>query len=258
MSDLYQMPENHSKTDLIELSPDDRARVLSKIKSAVGALSHLNDEVKVSKCKVCTRHNTLYIVQHALRDMGEALGHEDDQKQNDESTLIHLRAANQEVHDLKQKLGQGITNHAAGLRLGQICSSIYDWWQELGFSYSKQSVSASKWGASIVCEFSVDVDRFVGSMDPTPVTSQAKLDKKKDYLAESLFLVPEERHSDRLVVLDCPENREWILTQLRTKYEKIRIHNIHSRCVHGTQDFCIWKIEANISLEDIKEPENGL
>lgn len=240
--------ENHGSDEPLVVDADAKASSLKAIKGVMGALSYLGEMIQKDTAVVSTRHNTLGVARSDLRELGRILGAEADTEQENELRLQLLRAANMENHRLRDEMGKGVTIESIGLKLYQLDRTIYNWWQNLGFTYSKSSIQAHSQGASFQVEFSVGVERHISTMEPKPVTAKAKLDAKRVALGKELQIVYEgsEPH-----VLDNPNNRAWITNTLKARFPRCRIWKWESISIHRSDEFQLRHVEVNIDMTDV-------
>ena len=244
--------ENHSSNEPVVLDADAKALALKQIQSAAGALSFLKEMITKDSLTKSIRFNTLSVGKHDIADLIKGLGGDEDLKQEDDLRLKMLQNANKEVHRLTQELGKGITKEGLGVRIGQMCEEVNNWWKAQGFGYSRGTISGWSSGASMTIEFNCHLDDFVSTMEEKPITAKAKLKEKQKELSQELVIVPEQRGSDMMVVLDCNESRTWIMNKLRERFPGIQIHKWESHFIHGDKErFRITSCHANFPLENI-------
>jgi len=240
--------ENHGSDEPLVLDADAKATSLKAINSVMGALSYLGERIQKDTAVVSTRYNTLGIARSDLRQLGNTLGAEADTAQEDELRLSLLRQANMENHRLRDELGKGVTVEAIGLKLYHMDRTIYNWWQNLGFTYSKSSIQAHSRGASFQVEFSIGVERHISTMEEKPVTAKAKLDAKRESLGRELQIVYD---GSEPYVLDNPNNREWIKNTLKARFPNCRIYKWESISIHRSDEFQLRHVEVNIDMTDV-------
>lgn len=240
--------ENHGSDEPLKLDPDQKASALKDIKSMIGALSYLGEMIQKNTAVVSTRHNTLGIARSDLRHIGATLGAEADTAQQDELNLQLLRQANMENHRLRDEMGKGVTIEAIGLKLYHLDRTIYNWWKNLGFTYSKSSIQAHSQGASFQVEFSIGVERHISTMEEKPITAKAKLDAKREKLGQELQIVYDQSEP---YVLDNPNNRTWITNTLKARFPNCRIWKWESIAIHRSDEFQLRHVEVNIDMKDV-------
>ena len=244
----FSTTENHTSDEPLLLDADATASSLKELSSMVGALSWLHELIGKGQATVSTRHNALGIARSNLRQLDKLLGSADDLKQEDDLRLQMLRQANMEVHRLNEELGKGVTVAAIGNKLYLLDRTIYNWWQNLGFTYSKATIQAHSRGAAFHVEFSVGVERHISSMEEKPVSAKAKLDAKRANLGKQLDIAYD---GSEPYVVDNQENRTWITNTLRARFPTSRIWKWESLSVSKLDIFQIRHVEVNIDITDV-------
>lgn len=245
----FASTENHSSNEPLLIDADARASSLESLKSIIGALSFLHELITKGTATVGTRHNTLGISRAELSHLEKFLGAKDDLKQEEELKKNLLRQANMEVHRLREEMGKGVTIEAIGSKLYQLDRSIYNWWQNLGFTYSKSSLQPHSRGASFHVEFSVSVERHIGSHEAKPVTARARVDAKRAALGAELEIVYK---SDEPYVVDNANNRAWLTNKFKERFPTCRIWKWEAISAHGLDGvFQIRHVEVNIDMTDV-------
>lgn len=243
--------ENHSSNEPVILDADAKATALKKVQSAYHALSFLNEMITKDSLTKSIRYNTLSVASHDIKDLIKSLGGDEDLKQEDDLRLKNLQRANAEVHRLTAELGKGITKEGVSVKIGQMCQEVEEWWKSLGFGYSKGTISGWRNGSSMTFEFNCHIDMFMSTMEEKPISKKAKLKERQEEMGKELILIPEQRGSDMMVTLDCPENRQWIVNKLKERFPSIRFHKWESHFIHGSEDFQITSLHANFPVEEI-------
>lgn len=254
--DLFSMPANHRDDSPIKLSEDTQAASLKAIVSARDALSFVAEFIQKNTMTVSTRFNGLGVAQHRLDDIKKLLGGDEDDKQNRETDLQHLRAANAENQRLREQMAKGVTPEAVGHKLYQLHKIVYDWWQHLGFSYSKGHFDGHGHGGFYTVEFSVHLDDMTFTEDPEPVTTKKKKKAKIANLSEVIDITHEDGDRSTQYVIDSPKSRAWIVNQLKTRFPSIRIVDIRLMPIHKSDHFFLREIKAYIDIDEIEEPDD--
>jgi len=241
--------ENLTSNEPLLIDADDRASSLESLNSIIGALSFLHELITKGTATVGTRHNTLGISRAELSQLEKFLGAKDDLKQEEELKKNLLRQANMEIHRLREEMGKGVTIEAIGSKLHQLDRTIYNWWQNLGFTYSSSKLQAHSRGASFQVEFSVGVERHISSHESKPVTAKARVDAKRAALGAELEIIYK---SDEPYVVDNANNRAWLTNKFKERFPTCRIWKWESISVHGLDDiFQIRHVEVSIDITDI-------
>lgn len=245
----FASTENHSSDEPLLIDADATASSLKSLSSIFDSLSFLHDMVKKGTATISTRHNTLGIARAELGRLEKFLGAKDDLQQEEELKKNLLRQANMELYRLREEMGKGVTVEAIGSKLYQLDRSIYNWWQNLGFTYSKSSLHPHFRGASFHVEFSVSVERHIGSMEDKPVTAKARVDAKRAALGAELEIV---YNSDEPYVVDNANNRAWLTNKFRERFPTCRVWKWESISAHGMDGvFQIRHVEVNIDMTDV-------
>lgn len=251
---LLEMPANHHDDTPIELNEDTKAAAMKKCQEVYNALSFVHDFIKSGSFTVSTRFNGLGLAQSHLDDVKKMLGADADDEQRRASDLKHVRAANIENQRLREEMAKGVTSEAVGHKLYELKKFVSDWWETLGFSYSKGTFDAHGNGGSYKVEFSVNIDTHLDFKEKeTPVSSRKKKDEKIENLSEVLDVYVEGKYDH--AVIDTPKNRTWLTNKLKTRFPSIRIFSIKSISIHRTELFQLREIEAYIDIEDIEEED---
>lgn len=251
---MLKMPANHSDDTPIVLDEDAKAAAMKKFQEVYNALAFVHDFIKSDSLCVSTRYNGLGLAQSHLEDIKKMLGAEADDAQRRESDLKHLRDSNMENQRLREEMAKGVTSEAVGHKLYELKQIVSNWWETLGFSYSKGTFDAHGHGGSYKVEFSVNIDTHLDYKErETPVTSRKKKDEKIENLSDVLDVYIEGRYDH--AVIDTPKNRTWLINKLKTRFPSIRIFSVKSNAMDADL-FQIREIEAYIGIEDIEEEEN--
>lgn len=245
---FFRTTENSHSDEPLVLSPDDKAASLSSIKDAYQALSFLYEMIQKDQCTIGTRHNCMYIARSHMQQLVKFLNHEDDIKQEAELYSQSLRNANKEISRLRDEMGKGVTVDAIGSKLHLMDRTIYNWWKNLGFTYSKSSISASHRGGTFKVEFTVSVERHISSFENKPVTAQAMVDNRREMLAKELDIV---YHSKEPYVLDNPKNRQWITKKLEERFPGCIVLKWESMSIYRSDDFQIRHVEVFIDFDQV-------
>jgi hypothetical protein len=245
---VLSMPENRTNESLLLLDPDNTASSLKSLKEIVSALNFLHEQIKKGEVSVSNRHNILSITRSELRYLEKYLGAEADLKQENDLKQNLLRQANMEVARLREELGKGVTVEAIGSKIYQLDRTIYEWWQELGFAYSKATFQSHSRGASFGVEFSVRVERHIGSHEEKPITAKAKIDATREALGQQLEIVYD---GDEPHVVDNPNNRAWLTNKFQERFPTAKVWKWESRCVYRMDIFEICQVEVRIDITDI-------
>lgn len=244
----FATTKNHSSDEPLLIDADASASALASLKSIIVALSFLHEMVTKGTATVGTRHNTLGISRSELNNLEKSLGAKDDLQQEDELKKNLLRQANTEVYRLREEMGKGVTIEAIGSKLYQLDRSIYNWWQNLGFSYSSAKMQAHARGASFQVEFSVNIERHISSHDPKPVTAKARVAAKQAALGAALEVMYK---SDEPYVLDNANNRAWLTNKFKERFPTCRIWKWEAMSINNTDEFQIRHVEVNIDITDV-------
>jgi len=253
------MPANHSDDTPIDLDEDTKAAAMKKCQEAYSALSFVHDFIKNGSFTVSTRFNGLGLAQSHLDDMKKMLGADTDDEQRRDSDRKHMRATNEENQRLREEMAKGVTAESVGHKLYELKQTVTNWWEQLGFSYSKGEFDAHGHGGNYKVNFSANIDTHLDFRErETPVTSRKKKDEKLENLSEILDVYAADGHVRKsdLAVIDTPKNRLWLTDKLKTRFPSIRIFSIKSISIHNTDLFQIREIEAYINIEDIEEDES--
>ena len=244
----FATTENSGSDEPLLIDADTTALSLQSLKDAVGALSFLHDMLGKGTATVGTRHNSLFLAKNHLERLEGYLGAKDDQKQEEELRNNQLRFANMEIHRLREEMGKGVTIEAIGLKLHRLEKTIYNWWQNQGFTYSKSQLNPNYRGANFLVEFSVRIDRHISSMATKPVTARAKIAAKREALGKELEIVHD---GDEPYVIDNPNNRQWLTNLFMKRFPTCRIFQWKSISCNRLNIFQIRDVEVNIDITDV-------
>lgn len=245
----FAITENHSSDVPLLIDADAREASLESLRNMIGALTFLHEMISKGTATISTRHNTLGISRGELKQLDKFLGASDDLKQEAELRKNLLLEANTEVHRLREEMAKGVTIEAIGNKLYQLDRSIYNWWQNLGFSYSKSILQPNFKGASFVVEFSVGIDRHVSINNPKPVTARLRKNAKHAVLGKELEIAQSDNDS---YVIDSPNNRIWFTNKFKERFPTCRITKWESISVFRQEgQFQIRHVEVYIDITDI-------
>lgn len=244
----FSSTRNSGSDEPLLIDADTTAVSLEAIKETIGALSFLHDVVHNGTATVGIRHNTLSLSKAYLERLEGYLGAKDDQKQEDELKNNLLRQANTELHRIREEMGKGVTIEAIGLKLYQLEKTIYNWWQNQGFSYSKSQLNPNYRGANFLVEFSVRIERHISSMATKPVTAKARVAAKCETLGKKLELVYD---GDQSFVIDNLNNRKWLTNLFKQRFPTCRILQWKSMSCYKLDVFHIRDVEVNIDMTDV-------
>lgn len=246
---LFSTTENHSSNEPLLIDADATLSSLESLRSMIGALNFLHEMISKGTATVSTRHNTLGISRGELSNLEKSLGAKDDLQQEKELNNNLLRQANMELYRLREEMGKGVTIEAIGSKLYQLQQTIYNWWQNLGFSFSKSHLNPHSRGAAFSVEFSVSVERHVSSYNPKPATARTKLLAKRAALGAELEII---HKSDEPYVVDSPNNRAWLTNKFKERFPTCRIWKWESHSINGLDDlYHIRYVEVNIDITDV-------
>jgi hypothetical protein len=240
--------ENSSSDEPLLIDADTKASSLESIRNAYHALSFLNELISKDTATVGVRHNTLGLVRAELGNLEKSLGAKDDFQQEEELKKNLLRQANFEIHRLRDEMGKGVTVESIGNKLYQLDKTIYNWWQNLGFSYSKGTLQPNHKGATFHREFTLNIESHVFSHTTKPVTAKARIDAKVKALGSELEIFNED---NELCVLDNPNNREWIKNKFIERFPNCRIWKWESISIRNSDLFQIRHVEVMIDMIDV-------
>ena len=252
---LVAATENHGSNELLELNPDTKVSSLESLKSSINALKFLHELVAKDTATVGVRHNTLGIVRSQLKHLENSLGAKDDIEQQEELKRNLLLQANSEIKRLREEIGKGVTIESIGSKLHQLDRTIYNWWQNLGFSYASTSLMPNHRGATFKVEFSVDLDRHISVHSSTPVTDKAKIDVKIADLGKELEITLS--RNDDPYILDNTNNRTWLIKKFKERFPNCKIWKWESIAVRSESttpqenEFKILRVEVNIDMNDV-------
>lgn len=240
--------ENSSSRVLLDLDADTRANAINSLVSMIDALGFLRETLVKCNTTKGIRHNSLGIVRFSMESLSKALGADEDTEQ--EKALVHtkLRQANTEIHRLQDQLGMGVTVQAIGQKLYLLDQTIYNWWQNAGFTYCKSTIRPHSTGACFHVTFSVHIERHISSMESKPVTAKKRVDAKRKALGDELDVVYVDEDP---AVLDNPNNRQWLINKLRSRFPKCNISRWESFAINRLKDFQIVNMEVQIDLTDV-------
>ena len=243
--------KNSSSEEPLMLDADNKVLSLKLIKDTISALGFLHEIISKDNLSVGTRHNTLSLARYHLSDLENALGAKDDIEQEAELRKNLLRQANLDIRQLREQLGKGVTVEAIGNKLYQLDRTIYNWWKNLGFSYSKATLLPNYRGANFDVEFTVRIQRHISSFETKPVSAKAEVDAKAASLEHQLEIA-DSKHSVDGIVIDNPQNRLWITKKIREKFPNCRIVKWESHS-SGDDLFEIRHVQVYIDINDVGE-----
>lgn len=247
---LFASTKNSSSDEPLIVDADATEASKTILVSMIDAMRYLHEFLSKGEATVSTRHNTLGIVRNQLKRLEKLLGAEDDLKQDNEQTLVILRHAHAENARLQKQLADGVTFEAIGSKLYLLQRVIYEWWQELGFTYSQFELQPGyNGGATYKGRFTTRIERHISSYEEKPVTARAKIEKKKEELGKELQIHWEDRTD--AVVIDNENNRKWITNKFKERFPKSRIHSWESHSTRDEELFTLWHVDAHIDMDDI-------
>jgi hypothetical protein len=248
MIDPFSNTKNHSSNEPLLIDADSRVASLNSLKSFISALGFLHETIAKGTATIGIRHNTLAISRAELSQLEKFLGAKEDLEQEEELRNNLLRQANIEIRRLQEEMGKGVTIEAIGNKLYQLDQTIYNWWQNLGFSFSQSNLKSYSNGTSFLVDFTCSIDRHIHSMESKPVTAKTRLDAKHETLKNDLEII---YHGREPYVLDTPENRKWFVDKFKERFPNCRIYKWESHSCPNSDVFQIRKVEVNINITDV-------
>jgi hypothetical protein len=162
----FSMPTPHGDMSPVELTATNKNMALEKIRDAYGALAYLRDTINDNRLKVADRYNGLSCLVGYIRDLKEAVGSEVDDLTEQAHVSKQFRAANQEIHRLKQQIGAAVSSEAVGHKLTALERAVSDWWKSIGFAYCTGKAQSTSYCVEFSCSLDDDSD-LVAELDVT-------------------------------------------------------------------------------------------
>ena len=235
-------------TEKIVLNPDEKAFTLNQIVRSTDALKWLYESIEDDSVTTEHRKIVLGIFKHTFENIGKKLGAEADEQESRETTLQILKAANEELDLMRKQRADSVSVDSIGKKLHFMSKSVYNWWQNLGFVYSESSINTNSYNSTLEVKFSTLVEEKIRSfMEETPITSQAKLEKRKENLQKKLKLF--NSNQSGLIVVDNAKNRKVLSFLLKKRFPNCRIYKIES--VDYGDVFGIRYLHVHIKLTDV-------
>lgn len=244
---LAQSENAHSNT-LLNLNPDQKALATKTILDVRDCLQYLGQSIHNETVTVSNRYTCLGLATAALNRLKETLGGDEDINQDEKRRQMALRSANIEVHRLKDLLGKSVTTEAIAEKLKLLGRTVYEYWQEIGFSYCKYKLNCN-WQSLLEVEFTVHLDKHVSTFSETPITEKQQIAAKIAELSKEMDI-----DNSSSSILDTTKNRKWITNKLRERFPNIRINGWENHCGTNPNDkevYYIDRMTANIDITDI-------
>lgn len=247
--DLLIHTPNSDSTERVNIDEDARVISLESIKEIFGVLPQLRQLVETRSLSVGGRNLLLTVLRQEGERISKALGHDEDRKQEEDLTRLRIRQANDEIRRLKAELGQKESAEGIANKLSQLRNTIYNWWQNRGFTYAEIFIRES----FLFPKFSVGVERHPSTFTTTPVTDKEELNKKRAELDKVLDII---EVSGEPHVLDSQRNREWLIALFNQRFPGCQVINIDSNSIYGSPDeFALRHIEVRVPFTSVGEFE---
>lgn len=245
---LFSSTENSKSDDLVLISADNRENALESLKDIIQSLDVAYQHILKNKLVVSTRHNCLGLARSQFKRLEKFLNASEDIEQEKELDVSLLRLANDECHRLRKEMGKSVSVDSIGMKLYQLDCTIKDWWKDLGFSYCTSNLCPHSRGATFQIDFSINVDKHIGTFEKKPVTKRAELKAKKELLLNSLDIVGNKYDT---YVIDNEKNKNWIVNNFKTRFPNCRIFKWELHVEHENDLCYLTHVHVNIDMKDV-------
>jgi len=245
----FERPANASDETVIILDADKTSLALRAAAECSHAINFVHELVGKGELSVSMRFACLSVAQSHLEKLKHTLGAKSDEEQANELNSNQLRQANIEIHRLRQEMAKGVTPEVLGLALEPLKQTVYDWWKSLGFLTMEAEFVGYSDGGYLNAKLSCYLDRHGPLFDEKPVTTAAEKRMTIEQLAEHVDM--DTPRGNEPSVMDTPRTREWLVSQLQTRFPGTRIFEWHSHGVDGGASSTLRDIRISIPIKTI-------
>lgn len=192
------------------------------------------------------------LIENYFSEAAKVLNYESHLLAEKEKRYEDIRKANQIIRELKEKLGSSKPVDGLQEQLKHLSEIVREWWDKEGFNHVSEMQFYPYGGLKL--DFCFMLDHY-SSFSKTPETDKRN---KKDHVQNLReigfeFADFEKDRSEKLYLIDNPNNRSLLTQFLTERFPSIEIHSWENRSSYAKKDiFIIRHINASIyDLSDI-------
>lgn len=235
----------------IELTEDDKAVVLKATKDLHFANAQLHEWLENDMLTADMSTILPANIESHFSIIAKKLDYESHLLKEKEERHLMIREANQEIRNLKEKLGSDKPVDGLPELMQHLTNKVKKWWKTEGFSYVGDQVFHPYGGLHIRLGFMLD-SYFISD---APVTDGQTKKLHVEHLRDIGFEFAdfEKGNGEKLKLIDNPTNRTLLLTMLQERFPSLEIHSFENQSSYADKNiFVIRDIKAAIyDLADI-------
>ncbi len=231
---------------------DQKAVLLKALKDIHFANGQLHEWVKKDSLTEEMSKTLPSLIESYFSEVAKVLNYESHLLEEKEKRHAEIRKANQKIRELEEKLG--FSREVDGLKeqLEYLRDKVSKWWDTEGFNYVSE-VRFTPYGG-LRLEFCFILEHF-GMYSRTPVSDERNQKEHIQHLKDMGFEFAdfEKSRSEKLDLIDNPNNRSLLTKMLKERFPSLRIHEWVNRESYSKSDiFVIRHVDATIyDLVDI-------
>ena len=236
----------------VVFNADQKAVLLKALKDIHFANGQLHEWVKKDSLTEEMSKTLPSLIESYFSEVAKVLNYESHLLEEKEKRHAEIRKANQKIRELEEKLG--FSREVDGLKeqLEYLRDKVSKWWDTEGFNYVSE-VRFTPYGG-LRLEFCFILEHF-GMYSRTPVSDERNQKEHIQHLKDMGFEFAdfEKSRSEKLDLIDNPNNRSLLTKMLKERFPSLRIHEWVNRESYSKSDiFVIRHVDATIyDLVDI-------
>lgn len=234
---LYGSPEQHTDSTKLILTAEQILTARNAAKEITGHVNRVVDHASRNILRVDIRYNCLSLVRNFFNKMAVALGHDEDISADEANQTKIIQALNEELREIKAKMGQDLPIEGISHKLYEMHSNVYEYWKSLGFLNLEGEFIPNSRNTYFKAEFSLIANRM--DDEGKAIDRSAK---------EGLQIITKEHDSD---VIDSTENKNWIVNKLRAKFPSFtpNFWEVFHKRANGP---VLWKLKGTIDASEMQ------
>ena len=228
----------------VVLNDDQKKKLKDKMQELFHSLIFLQEMVGKDELTVSTRCSTVGCAENWMGELAAITGYDSDIQKEKEERSHKIRAANTEIRRLEELVGSERGLDGIAEKLSLVKKNFDDHWKSMGFCLTYSTP--------------IDNER-PGGWDAGHgriyfyATLSTHMDRRRDDDPEGLELFLGEPSMPQ--VLDTPENREYIVSGLQTKYPSLEVLSWSIVQCYGRGCTDMQIRDLVIRIQDITEME---
>lgn len=250
--------------NIVVLNEDQTAVANKELREMWHSVSYLLENIKNNTLTEGMRFCNLSLLESHFGELAKTLNYESDLLIEKQGRYEEIKAANQEIHDLRKELGKTDSVEKIAAFVKNCYDKLYAYWsKELRMSIVRETSIFSAWKeAYLKAELAPAFSSFHSSFSETPVSDKRSFEEyMEDILKEGLVWkkVPNDRET--IDIIDCESSRKWFHDKLRAKFPSAKVECWKNAQAYGSQsmfnngidEYKIREIIVRINIEDFKD-----